>query len=144
MAAATEAATRPRRPEPHEAAGLNTTEGPPQNRSVQSNSQRENRSVQLNTTVLAVDPAAMNTTNEWDARPTFKAADTGKRIEIRYNKRKAKEPYYYWVYRWAAEENGKPVKRPSGTYVRNYEYGGRLNSLETVDKERLERYEARK
>ena len=123
-----------------EAARLNTTEGPPQNRSVQSNYQRENRSVQsMNTTVSAV-----NTANEWDVAPVVKALDTGKRIEIRYNKRKAKEPYYYWVYRWAAEEDGKPVKRSSGTYVRNYEYGGRLKSLETVDKERLERYEARK
>jgi hypothetical protein len=98
----------------------------------------------MNTTVSAVNQPELNTTNEWDAGPTFKAADTGKRIEIRYNKRKAKEPYYYWVYRWAAEVDGKPVKRPSGTYVRNYEYGGRLKSLEAVNKERLDRYEARK
>ena len=123
---------------------MNTTV-PARIRSVQSVAQRENRSVQsVNTTVLAVNTTEVNTTNEWDAGPTFKAASTGKRIEIRYNKRKAKEPYYYWVYRWAAEQDGKPVKRPSGTYVRNYEYGGRLKSLETVNKERLERYEARK
>lgn len=83
----------------------------------------------------------LNTTNEWDAAPVVKAADTGKRIEIRYNRRKAKEPYYYWVYRWAAKDaNGQPVKRPSGTYIRHYEYGGKLA---TVDRERLERYEAR-
>lgn len=98
----------------------------------------------MNTTVSAVNTTNVNTTKEWDAAPDVEAADTGKRIEIRYNKRKAKEPYYYWVYRWAAEEDGKPVKRPSGTYVRNYEYGGRLNSLERINKERLDRYEARK
>lgn len=102
----------------------------------------------MNTTVLESSHAPrekntteLNTTNEWDAAPVVKAEDTGKRIEIRYNKRKAKEPYYYWVYRWPAVENGKPVKRPSGTYVREYTYGGKL---ETIDKERLERYEARK
>lgn len=84
----------------------------------------------------------MNTTNEWDAAPVVVAADTGKRIEIRYNKRKNTEPYYYWVYRWPArDDDGNPVKRPSGTYVRKYEYGGKL---ETIDRERLERYEARK
>lgn len=121
------------------AVGVNTTVS---NRSVQSNPQRENRSVhKMNTTVTAVNTTAVNTTNEWDVAPKVQAADTGKRIEIRYNKRKAKEPYYYWVYRWAAEENGKPVKRPSGTYIRHYEYGGKL---ETVDRERLKRYEARK
>lgn len=125
------------------------TPGPgyaPVERSVQSD---KNRSVQsMNTTVLESSHAPrekntteLNTTNEWDAAPVVKAEDTGKRIEIRYNKRKAKEPYYYWVYRWPAVENGKPVKRPSGTYVREYTYGGKL---ETIDKERLERYEARK
>jgi hypothetical protein len=114
--------------------GLNTT---PSNRSVQSGSQRENRSVQLNTTVLAVNTTPVNTTNEWDAAPNVQAVSTGKRIEIRYNKRKSKEPYY----RWAAEENGKPVKRPSGTYIRKYEYGGKLS---TIAQERLDRYEARK
>ena len=114
------------------AATVNTT---PHNRSVQSVAQRENRSVQ------SVNTTDLNTTNEWDAAPVVKAADTGKRIEIRFNRRKGKDPYYYWVYRWPAEKDGKPVKRPSGTYVRKYEYGGKL---ETVDRERLERYEARK
>lgn len=84
----------------------------------------------------------MNTTDEWDIAPVVVAADTGKRIEIRYNRRKAKEPYYYWVYRWAAKDaDGRPAKRPSGTYIRHYEYGGKL---ETIDRERLGRYEARK
>jgi hypothetical protein len=99
----------------------------------------------MNTTVLQSEPAVnttdLNTTNEWDAAPVVVARDTGKRIEIRFNKRKNTEHYYYWVYRWPAVENGKPVKRPSGTYVRKYEYGGKL---ETVDKERLDRYESRK
>jgi len=97
----------------------------------------------MNTTVSGVSTTEVNTTevSTWDAGPSVRAEDTGKRIEIRYNKRKGKEPYYYWVYRWPAEKDGKPVKRPSGTYVRNYEYGGKL---ETIGRERLERYEARK
>lgn len=121
---------------------MNTTV-PSRIRSVQSVAQRENRSVQpMNTTVSGVNTTKTNTTHEWDAAPVVKAADTGKRIEIRYNRRKGKEDYYYWVYRWAAEVDGKPVKRPSGTYVRNYEYGGKLETI--GDKERLGRYEARK
>ena len=120
------------------AKSMNTTVvSEPESRSVQFAPER-NRSVQpLNTTVLG-----LNTTDEWDVAPEVQAADTGKRVEIRYNKRKAKEPYYYWVYRWAAKDaDGKPIVRASGTYVRHYEYGGKLV---TVDRERLERYEARK
>src|SRR5690606_15871668 len=110
----------------------------------------KNRSVQpMNTTVLEANHAPpemntteLNTTNDWDRGQTFEAAETDKRIEIRFNKRKNKEPYYYWVYRWPArDDDGNPVKRPSGTYVRKYTYGGKL---ETIDKERLEKYEARK
>src|SRR5690606_15478590 len=80
------------------------TPGPgyaPVERSVQSD---KNRSVQpMNTTVLEANHAPpemntteLNTTNDWDRGQTFEAAETDKRIEIRFNKRKNKEPYYYW------------------------------------------------
>ena len=85
----------------------------------------------------------LNTTDndDWQRGRGFEAANTEKKIEIRFNRRKGKEPYFYWVNRWPArDDDGNPVKRPSGTYVRKYAYGGKLS---TVDKERLKRYEPR-
>ncbi len=85
----------------------------------------------------------LNTTDndDWQRGRDFEAANTEKKIEIRFNRRKGKEPYYYWVNRWPArDDDGNPVKRSSGTYVRKYAYGGKLS---TVDKERLKRYEPR-
>jgi hypothetical protein len=91
----------------------------------------------LNTTVLTTTDV-----DEWDSGAQVEAADTDKRIEIRYNKRKAKDPYYYWVYRWPAKDiYGNPVKRPSGTYVRKYRYGGKLATLKDI--ERLDQYKRR-
>jgi hypothetical protein len=71
----------------------------------------------------------VNTTfNTTDWGTSIEAKSTGKRVEIRFNRRKKSEHYFYWVWRWQEKDkDGNPVKRPSGTYVSRYEYGGKID-----------------